>query len=95
LALFAFGRKEKMKYTNLDGSPIGAVGSLEFLSTSFAIAGIVWIFLLYRPTIYTVTIHERSCPEIVVEVKHSVGSDLKTHMSTRAVDACADNLNVN
>jgi hypothetical protein len=85
-----------MKYTNLAGSPIGAIGSLEFLSTSFAIAGLVWVFLLYRPTVQPVVeVVERVCPDIIVERKHGVGSNLKTYTVVRAVDACSSKLNIN
>jgi hypothetical protein len=85
----------KMKYTNLDGSPIGCMKSLEFLSTAFAVAGLVWVFLLYHPAAQPVVeVVERVCPDIVVERKHGVGSDLKTYAVVRAVDACANNLNI-
>jgi hypothetical protein len=85
-----------MKYTNLDGSPIGAMSSLEFLSTAFTIAGLVWIFLLYQPTAHSPVITPATmCPDIVIEIRHGVRADLRTFIHKRAIDGCANNLNVN
>jgi hypothetical protein len=77
-------------------APIGAMSSLEFLSTATAIAGLVFIF----SGMYTATQHpsmfavvnenEMNCPDI--RVRHFVSGDLKT--GVQRVDACSKHLNV-
>ena len=73
-------------------APIGAMSSLEFLSTAIAISGLVFIFSgMYNPTQYPrLTPPEQSCPDI--QVRHSVGSSLKT--GVKAVDGCNERLNI-
>ena len=81
----------------MDVKPIGAMSSLEYISTCFAIAGIVSIFTgVYDVThqqksmFAVVNENEMNCPDI--RVRHSVGGDLKT--GVQRVDACASYLNV-
>lgn len=82
----------------MDGrdNPIGAMSSLEYICTCFAIAGIVFIFSgMYTPTQHpsmftAVNENEMNCPDI--RVKHFVGSDLRS--GTRAVNACSQHLNL-
>lgn len=77
-------------------APLGAMSSLEFLSTTIAISGIIFIFsgmytATQHPSMFTVVNeNEMNCPDI--RVRHSVGGDLKT--SVQRVDACASYLNV-
>lgn len=72
--------------------PLGAMSSLEFLSTAVALAGLVFIF----SGMYTATAHprptapEQSCPD--VHVRHFVGSNLKT--GVKAADGCSERLNI-
>lgn len=77
--------------------PIGSMGSIEYISTCFAIAGIVSIFTGVYNVNYqqksmfaVVDENEMNCPDI--RVRHFVGSDLRS--GTQAVDACASYLNV-
>ena len=77
--------------------PIGAMGSIEFISTCFAIAGIVSLFTgVYDVThqqksmFAVVNENEMNCPDI--RVRHFVGSDLRS--GVQRVDACASYLNV-
>ena len=73
-------------------APLGAMSSLEFLSTATAIAGLVFVFSgMYHPTQHPrPTSPEQSCPDI--QVRHSVGSSLKT--GVKAVDGCDERLNI-
>ena len=77
--------------------PLGSMGSIEFISTCFAIAGIFSILTgVYDVThqqksmFAVVNENEMNCPDI--RVRHSVGGDLKT--GVQRVDACASYLNV-
>lgn len=77
--------------------PIGSMGSIEYISTCFAIAGIVSLLTGVYNVNYqqksmfaVVNENEMNCPSI--RVRHSVGSDLKT--GVQRVDACASYLNV-
>ena len=77
--------------------PIGAMGSIEFISTCFAIAGIVSILTGVYNVNYqqksmfaVVNENEMNCPDI--RVRHFVGSDLKT--GVQAVNACSQHLNI-
>ena len=72
--------------------PLGAMSSLEFLSTAVALAGLVFVFSgMYNPTHHPrPTPPEQSCPDI--QVRHSVGSNLKT--GVKAVDGCSKLLNI-
>lgn len=68
--------------------------TLEYISTCFALAGILFIFTLWTPDQYepplTPAHIQMLCPDIVI--KHSVKSNLTTGVEVR--DACASNLNV-
>ena len=72
--------------------PIGDMSSLECLCTTIAISGIIFIFSgMYHPTHHPrPTPPEQSCPDI--QVRHSVGSSLKT--GVRAVDGCSERLTI-
>jgi len=76
--------------------PIGSMGSVEYISTCFAIAGLFFIFSgMYTPTQHpsmfaVVNENEMNCPDI--RVRHFVGSDLKT--GVQRVDACSQHLNI-
>ena len=67
------------------------MGTVEYISYCFAIAGIAFVFTLWAPT--KVDIAQpiiMECPSLVI--RHSVQSNLKTGVSV--VDECATNLNV-
>lgn len=68
--------------------------TLEYISTCFAIAGVVFVFTLWRPDQYEPLLAQPStqmvCPNLVI--KHSVKSDLTTGVDVR--DACASSLNI-
>ena len=77
--------------------PLGSMGSIEFISTCFAIAGVVSLFT----GVYDVTHQQKSmfavvnedemnCPDI--RVRHFVSSDLKTGI--QRVDTCSRHVNV-
>ena len=77
--------------------PIGAMGSLEYICSIMAIAGIVSLFTgVYDVThqqksmFAVVNENEMNCPDI--RVRHFVSGDLKT--GVHRVDACASYLNV-
>jgi hypothetical protein len=72
--------------------PIGAMSSLEFLSTAVALAGLVFIFSgMYNPTVHPrPVVPEQNCPDI--QVRHFVGSNLKT--GVKVVDGCSERLNI-
>ena len=81
----------------MDVKPIGAMGSLEYICSIIAIAGIVSLFTgVYDVThqqksMFTVVNeNEMNCPDI--RVRHFVSGDLKT--GVQRVDACASYLNV-
>lgn len=77
--------------------PVGSMGSIEYISTCFAIAGIVSILTgVYnvnyqqRSMFAVVNENEMNCPDI--RVRHFVGSDLRS--GTKAVNACSQHLNL-
>jgi len=77
--------------------PVGSMGSIEFISTCLAIAGIVSLFTgVYDVThqqnsmFAVVNKNEMNCPDI--RVRHFVGSDLRS--GTKAVNACSQHLNI-
>ena len=77
--------------------PIGAMGSLEYICSIIAIAGIVSLLTgVYDVThqqksmFAVVNENEMNCPDI--RVKHFVGSDLKT--GVQRVDTCSRHVNV-
>jgi len=77
--------------------PLGSMGSIEFISTCFAIAGIFSILTgVYDVThqqksmFAVVNENEMNCPDI--RVRHFVGSDLRS--GTRAINACSQHLNL-
>lgn len=81
----------------MDVKPIGAMSSLEYICTCFAIAGIVSLFTGVYNVNYqqksmfaVVNENEMNCPDI--RVRHFVGSDLRS--GTRAVNACSQHLNL-
>lgn len=67
---------------------------LEYISSSFAIAGILFVFTLWTPDKYEPLLAQPDtqmiCPDIVI--KHSVKSNLTTATDVR--DACAESVNV-
>ena len=77
-------------------TPPGAMGSLEYVSSCIAIAGLVFIFSgMYTPTQHplmfaVVNENEMNCPDI--RVRHFVNGDLKT--GVQRVDTCSKHLNV-
>jgi len=68
--------------------------TLEYSLTCFAIAGILFVFTLWKPDTYEPLLVKAStemhCPDL--RFMHSVKSDLKTGLDV--VDACAYNLNI-
>ena len=77
--------------------PIGAMGSLEYICSIIAIAGIVSLFTgVYDVThqqksmFAVVNENEMNCPDI--RVRHFVSGDLKT--GVQRVDTCSKHLNV-
>ena len=70
------------------------MGTIEYISSCVAIAGIAFIFTIWQPTQYQPLINaahtQMLCPDL--QIRHSVASNLKTGI--RVVDACASNLNV-
>ena len=77
--------------------PIGAMSSLEYICTCFALAGLVSLFTGVYNVNYqqksmfaVVNENEMNCPDI--RVKHFVGSDLRS--GTRAINACSQHLNL-
>lgn len=68
--------------------------TLEYIISSFALAGIAFIFSMWQPTQHPPLLaapHEQMlCPDLVI--KHSVKSNLTTGVEVR--DACAEPLNV-
>ena len=77
-------------------TPPGAMGSLEYVSSCIAIAGLVFIFSgMYTPTQHpsmfaVVNENEMNCPDI--RVRHFVNGDLKT--GVQRVDTCSRHVNV-
>ena len=81
----------------MDVKPIGAMGSLEYICSIIAIAGIASLFTGVYNVNYqqnsmfaVVNENEMNCPDI--RVRHFVSGDLKT--GVQRVDACASYLNV-
>ena len=77
--------------------PIGSMGSVEFISTCFAIAGIVSLLTGVYNVNYQqksmfaiVNENEMNCPDI--RVRHFVGSDLRS--GVQRVDACSRHVNI-
>jgi len=77
--------------------PIGAMGSLEYICSIIAIAGIVSLLTgVYDVThqqksmFAVVNENEMNCPDI--RVRHFVNGDLKT--GVQRVDTCSKHLNV-
>lgn len=77
--------------------PIGAMESIEYICTCFAIAGVFSILTGVYNVNYqqksmfaVVNENEMSCPDI--RVRHFVGSDLRS--GTKAVNACSQHLNI-
>lgn len=68
--------------------------TLEYILTCFSIAGILFVFTLWKPDTYEPLLAEAStemhCPDL--RFMHYVGGNLKTGLDV--VDACAFNLNV-
>lgn len=68
--------------------------TLEYISTCFVIAGVVFVFTLWTPDQYRPLLArpdtQMICPDLVI--KHSVKSNLTTGIDVR--DACAESLNV-
>ena len=80
----------------MDVKPIGAMSSLEYICSTIAISGLVFIFSgMYTPTQHpsmfaVVNENEMNCPDI--RVRHFVSSDLKT--GVQRVDTCSRHLNI-
>lgn len=81
----------------MDVKPIGAMGSLEYICSIIAIAGIVSLLTgVYDVThqqkgmFAVVNENEMNCPDI--RVRHFVGGNLKT--GVQRVDTCSKHLNV-
>lgn len=77
--------------------PIGAMESIEYICTCFAIAGVFSILTGVYNVNYqqksmfaVVNENEMNCPDI--RVRHFVGSDLRS--GTKAVNACSQHLNI-
>ena len=77
--------------------PIGAMGSLEYICSIIAIAGVVSLFTGVYNVNYqqksmfaVVNENEMNCPDI--RVRHFVSGDLKT--GVQRVDTCSKHLNV-
>ena len=77
--------------------PLGAMGSVEYISTCFAIAGIVSVLTGVYNVNYqqksmfaVVNENEMNCPDI--RVRHFVSGDLKT--GVQRVDTCSRHVNV-
>ena len=70
------------------------MNSLEYIYTTFAIAGILFVFTMWEVDRYGPLLApahtQMLCPDLVI--KHSVKSNLTTAVEVR--DACASNLNI-
>ncbi len=70
------------------------MGTIEYISSCTALAGIVYIFTMWQPTQHPALLApahtQMLCPDIVI--KHSVKSNLTTGVEVR--DACSSTLNV-
>ena len=66
----------------------------EYICTTFAIAGILFVFTLWTPDQYEPLLAQPDtqmiCPDVAI--KHSVGGNLKT--GVQMVDKCASYVNV-
>ena len=81
----------------MDVKPTGAMGSLEYICSIIAIAGIVSLFTGVYNVNYqqksmfaVVNENEMNCPDI--RVRHFVNGDLKT--GVQRVDTCSRHVNV-
>lgn len=81
----------------MNNSQISSMSNTDFFCLAILIA--VWYCAVFgnldqtstpQPLLYTPPANEMVCPDI--QVKHFVGSNLKT--GVKAVDACAESLNV-
>ena len=70
------------------------MGTIEYISSCIALAGIAYITTLWTPCTYPALLAsahtQMLCPDIVI--KHSVKSNLTTGVEVR--DACSSTLNV-
>ena len=70
------------------------MGTIEYISSCIALAGIAFIFTMWQPTQHPALLASADtqmlCPDL--QIRHSVASNLKTGI--RVVDACSSNLNV-
>lgn len=70
------------------------MGTIEYISTCTALAGVLFVFTIWTPDTYPALLApahtQMLCPDLVI--KHSVKSNLTTGLEVR--DACASNLNV-
>jgi len=68
--------------------------TFEYICTTFAISGVLFVFTLWTPDQYEPLLAapytDMLCPDVAI--KHSVGSDLKTNV--QMVDRCASYVNV-
>lgn len=70
------------------------MGTIEYISSCVALAGIAFILTLWTPDTYPALLApahtQMLCPDLVI--KHSVKSNLTTGVEVR--DACSESLNV-
>jgi len=70
------------------------MGTIEYISSCIALAGIAFIFSMWQPTQHPALLApahtQMLCPDLVI--KHSVKSNLTTGVEVR--DACAESLNI-
>ena len=70
------------------------MGTIEYISSCIALAGIAFILTLWQPTQHPPLLApahtQMLCPDIVI--KHSLKSNLTTGVEVR--DACAESLNI-
>ncbi len=70
------------------------MGTIEYISSCVALAGVAFIFSMWQPTqhppLLAPAYTKMLCPDLVI--KHSVKSNLTTGVEVR--DACAESLNV-
>lgn len=68
--------------------------TLEYISTCFAIAGILFVFTLWEADRYGPLLAypdtDAVCPDL--QIRHGVGSDLRP--GVKVVDACSAHVNV-